>query len=701
MFGLESFVVHTEFVFDAESNVAPSLTTTDTFSSKVSFSHCEIGNVVVGSESSLVASTLVQYTLMDSCVLQNVTHINHYRRSEGVIEPFNVSLTNSRWIDCSNGFYGSIVRDVEDQTTFRAVNNTFLRGVTNGETTGDTFTGRKEAVNVITDHSYVSCNFTSCTAFNTAGGALRCRGALHFNGNSKGSLQITTSLFEHNLANIGGSVSSQFAGAFLFQLSNITNGTCIIYSNSVLSFGGGLMVAYLPSGAIVTNLRFDACNSNGSGGSIDCSNMTGSITFSNIFIANSLTRRGNVVFSDVQNPSSVIKFFSCTFFNNTSTERNANNEPFPNDIRFDNNEPWLTLLKYKSTFVNCFSTSKAPKVILSQTPHALTFEYYDSNNKTELDIHLPKPAIIVHSTEGNDVDGCGTDYSNPCSTIAFAGINRVAQTSGEVLIEAGHYEETTAFDLTTKSAKFTSFGDISPVVSYSGESTPFITKGTGTVQFVYLSFIPSQSSHLVLQNGNGGLEFADCSFVASDDANVEMQTSAVKATEGKVSLNGVSFVGLRLGGGSCLECVGTTTEVTISQSEFVSIKGTTRAIIIFSRTSAGSGSVTMDGTRMVVEKGQKVGGIKVSNVKTVSMTGMQLANVESDQQNAAIDIASCTDLTLSSLLFERCIGKSASDIFVTNSASCFSLTIIVDQWSCLRHFADSQITGGGWNIWIG
>ncbi|KAK2940607.1 hypothetical protein BLNAU_24485 [Blattamonas nauphoetae] len=446
MFGLESFVVHTEFVFDAESNVAPSLTTTDTFSSKVSFSHCEIGNVVVGSESSLVASTLVQYTLMDSCVLQNVTHINHYRRSEGVIEPFNVSLTNSRWIDCSNGFYGSIVRDVEDQTTFRAVNNTFLRGVTNGETTGDTFTGRKEAVNVITDHSYVSCNFTSCTAFNTAGGALRCRGALHFNGNSKGSLQITTSLFEHNLANIGGSVSSQFAGAFLFQLSNITNGTCIIYSNSVLSFGGGLMVAYLPSGAIVTNLRFDACNSNGSGGSIDCSNMTGSITFSNIFIAN---------------------------------KRNANNEPFPNDIRFDNNEPWLTLLKYKSTFVNCFSTSKAPKVILSQTPHALTFEYYDSNNKTELDIHLPKPAIIVHSTEGNDVDGCGRITATHVAPLHSAGINRVAQTSGEVLIEAGHYEETTAFDPTTKSAKFTSFGDISPVVSYSGESTPFITKGQG------------------------------------------------------------------------------------------------------------------------------------------------------------------------------------------------------------------------------
>ncbi|KAK2947363.1 hypothetical protein BLNAU_17683 [Blattamonas nauphoetae] len=665
---------------------------------------------------------------MDSCVLQNVTHINRYRRSEGVKEPFNVSLTNSRWIDCSNGFYGSIVRDVEDQTTFRAVNNTFLRGVTNGETTGAAFT--KTTVVVSTDHSYVSCTFTSCVAFNTSGGAIRCRdgvnlnvtkctfrlnkceatehdtsrklavgGAVHFNGDSTGRLQITTSLFEHNLANLGAAVSSQSAGAFLFQLSNITNGTCIRYDNNGYSFGGGLMVEYLPAGAIVTNLRFDACNTQGSGGSIDCSNMTGSITFSNIFVANSKAPRGNVIFSNALNISSSFKFFSCTFFNNTSTQKDSKGKSHANDVRLNKEEPWTTLLKSQSSFVNCFSTSNSPKIAFMNEPIEYTFGYVSSTNTTELGIHLPAPAVIVNEQEGKDVNGCGTDYSNKCGTIAFTGTNRVALTGGKVLIEAGHYEETGSFDLGSKPVTFTSFGDISPIINYSGESTAFITKGIGTVRFVYLSFVPSKSSHVILQNANGGLEIADCSFVASDDASVEMQKSAVKATDGKVSLNGVSFVGLRLNGGSCVECVGSTTEVTISQSEFVSIEGKARSMIIFSRTSAGSGSVTMDGTRVVVKNEHKVGGIQISNVKTVSMTGMQFANVNSDEQEAAIDIASCTSLTLSSLLFERCIGKSASDIFVTNSPS-VSLSSPLSQSFSASRSPTSSINGVASDNWL-
>ncbi|KAK2955095.1 hypothetical protein BLNAU_10026 [Blattamonas nauphoetae] len=722
------FVVHTEFVFNAESNVAPSLTTTDTFSSKVSFSHCEIGNVVVGSESSLMASTLVQHTLMDSCVLQNVTHINRYRRSCGVKEPFNVSLTNSRWIDCSNGFYGSIVRDVEDQTTFRAVNNTFLRGVTNGETTGGYFYTTQI---VDSDHTYISCTFTSCAAFDSAGGAIRCRGiasltvikcefyynkcnasayddnkikavggAIHFHGGSNGALRINASRFDHNTANLGGAVSTQFAASFNFQLSNITNGSCFRFTKPQTSFGGGLMVAYLPYNSIVSNLRFDGCNSEGSGGAIDCSNMTGSITFSNLFIANSQTRRGNVVFSDVQNPSSKIQFFSCIFFNNNSTQQNAESKFYPNDIRLDRVEPWISLLQSSSTFVNCFSTSKAPKIAMADGSALLyTFEYYSASDKRLLDIHLPSPAVIVNGQTGSDTSTCGTDYGNKCRTIAHAGMNRVDSSGGKVLIEVGRFTETVAFDLGSKHMTFTSFGDIHPIISYSGGSTAFITKGTGIAHFEYLSFVPSSSSNVINQYANGGLEITDCSFIASSGSSVEMQMSAVKMTDGYMQLTRVSFVGLRLKGGSCVECVGSITGLNISQSEFVSIGGTSPAMIVYKRSNNLSGKVTLDGTRMIAGRGEKVGGILVSNANTVTLTDVKMSNLESDEQEAAIDISGCNALTLSSLLFERCIGKSASDIFVTSSTWSYYSSPLYQSFST-SSYPTSSINGVASDKWL-
>ncbi|KAK2943561.1 hypothetical protein BLNAU_21523 [Blattamonas nauphoetae] len=675
-----------------------------------------------------MASTLVQHTLMDSCVLQNVTHINRYGRSCGVKEPFNVSLTNSVWIDCSNGFYGSIVRDVEDQTTFRAVNNTFLRGVTNGETTGGYFYTTQI---VDSDHTYISCTFTSCAAFDSAGGAIRCRGiasltvikcefyynkcnasayddnkikavggAIHFHGESIGALRINASRFDHNTANLGGAVSTQFAISFNFQLSNITNGSCFRFTKPQTSFGGGLMVAYLPYNSIVSNLRFDGCNSEGSGGAIDCSNMTGSITFSNLFIANSQTRRGNVVFSDVQDPSSKIQFFSCIFFNNNSTQQNAESKFYPNDIRLGRVEPWISLLQSSSTFVNCFSSSKAPKIAMADGSNLIyTFEYSSASDTRLLDIHLPSPAVIVNGQTGSDTSTCGTDYGNKCRTIAHAGMNRVDSSGGKVLIEVGRFTETVAFDLGSKHMTFTSFGDIHPIISYSGGSTAFITAGAGLVRFEYLSFVPSSSSNVIHQYANGGLEIADCSFIASDAASVEIEVSAVKLTDGYIQLTRVSFVGLRLKGGSCVECVGSITGLNISQSEFVSIGGTSPAMIVYQRSNNLAGRVTLNGTRMIAGRGEKVGGILVSNANTVTLTDVKMSNLESDEQEAAIDISGCPSLTLSSLLFERCIGKSASDIFVTSSTWSYYYSPLSQSFST-SSYPTSSINGVASDSWL-
>ncbi|KAK2945531.1 hypothetical protein BLNAU_19555 [Blattamonas nauphoetae] len=676
------------------------------------FFNLAIKNVNVGSESSFLASPLIQHTTMSSCLLQNITHINQYSPSPAVASPFNVTLAGSRWVNCENGLSGGIIHNIEDHTTIRAINTTFFGAVSNGETADETFQNRPEAVDVSTAHSFLSCVFTSCHAYQTSGGAIRCRsgadltisrctfsdnsclsdqadrdrilavgGAIHFFGNDAGSLEITDSLFEQNKANLGGCVYCERAASFLFKQTNVTKGSTILYSNSGFSYGGGLAIDTPPEDALVHNVRFSECSSEGSGGSFDCSNMTGSVTLSNVFIEDSIAPRGIVVLSWVLDPISTVCFSNCLFNNNTSTAKDDNGVSFANDVRVRKVEPYLSLLKQKSMFVNCFSTSDRPRIAFMDPPIEYTFEFVDSNNKTLLDIHLPDPVVTVNEQEGVDVDGCGTDDSK-CRSIAFTGQNRVAQIGGTILIEAGHFTETIAFDLTSKSTTFSSSGEVSPIISIDlneGESA-FITKGTGTVRFEGLSFVPSLSSHIVLQNGNGELEIVGCSFINVDGVSVAMEVSAVKTTEGKVSFTQVSFAGLQLGGGSCVECVGSTAEVTISQSKFVSIEGTASAMIVFSRINAGSGTVTMSEIRVIVEEGQKVGGIQIMNVKTVSMTGMQFANVNSDEQEAAIDIATCSELTLSSLLFERCIGNSASDIIVTNSES-ISLSSPLDDKS--------------------
>ncbi|KAK2943728.1 hypothetical protein BLNAU_21379 [Blattamonas nauphoetae] len=444
------------FHFDTPSNTTQSIANASTISSTVSFSACSLQNVVCAQDS-LLASSQVKHTIIISCCFQNITrHTPIHSRNTLVEAPFNVTISQSTFSDCVNPLSGGIVRDVEDQTTLCAMNSTFTGTITNGETEGDTFSDRDEAVVVDTDHTFLSCVFSRCHAVETAGGAIRCLsgaslnvtkceffdnsalndvfestftlstgGAIHFNGMDIGGLTIVLSLFERNKASFGGSVSSKKAHHLTVQYSNITDSECIKFDDKNISYGGGLAFYFLPLEAVVQNVRFLNCKTVKTGGSIDCQNVSGSITFSNIFIANSVCEHGNVIFSTVSDETAIIQFFSCTFFSNTITDDTSPNAPI--DVRFNNYEPWLTLLKSKSTFVNCFSTSAEPKIAIFTNPGFLTtFEYDDPGNTSTFDIHLPSPGVIVNGQDGVDGDGCGVEYDDQCKTIAYTGANRTA-----------------------------------------------------------------------------------------------------------------------------------------------------------------------------------------------------------------------------------------------------------------------------------
>ncbi|KAK2941051.1 hypothetical protein BLNAU_24032 [Blattamonas nauphoetae] len=271
--------------------------------------------------------------------------------------------------------------------------------------------------------------------------------------------------------------------------------------------------------------------------------------------------------------------------------------------------------------------SPTPKIgILNDTTYTTTFNYGESPNSTELDVHLPDPAVIVNEQEGEDKPGCGAKYDNKCNTIAYAGKNRMAEKAGIVLIEAGRFQETDSFDLDTKSGSFTSFGDLTPIISFalSDGAPAFVTKGTGTVRF--------------------------------------------EQSEGAVSLSTVEFSSLSFDGGCCVECVGTSSKLDISNCKFLQTKGVSLAQIVFEPSTPDSAVFSMKSTTLQGQEGTGVGGLKLTNVASVTVESVTMRRLESKTQKAAISIAKCSSLTLSSLLFELNSGTDASDLFVDSES---------------------------------
>ncbi|KAK2945195.1 hypothetical protein BLNAU_19884 [Blattamonas nauphoetae] len=528
-----------------------------------------------------------------------------------------------------------------------ASNTTFTLSRTTYTVVPNKSYGQKQALDITTNHNFTSCSFTNCSSTQTHGGAIRCASGAY--------LAVHSCTFVDNDVTQGATGPNE-AGAIYFE------------AQSTEGYGGGLLISEIPSGSVVKNVRFEECRTELTGGSIDNSLMKGSMLYSNILISGSSTKHGNCVFSSVAGTPQ-ISFFSCMFDSNTVDEQ-LNGQFAGVDVRFSINNYWKTCLTDPSLFVNSYSTSIGHRILYEEPelgPRYATFEFLSSTNKTNMNILLPNPRIIVSIGSGVDKNGCGTSNDNKCKTLKFVGECMIPLTDGNIVVEAGRYDESTTMDIGSKNTTFSSSGASHPIVVYSGQ-TPFITKTDGELSLDSFVFVPKSGRMVFLQTGAGSTTFSDCSIQLNGEASTAISEPLFKTTAGALTIRRLKFTDLVFSGGCCVSCLGTSTTLSVQSSSFVGLTGQSEPCLNFKRDSKG-GTLTLSQIEIEGTAGSLIGGITTSNVQKVSISVTNFSRLMSTSQEAALSITSCSTLTLSGLLFENCTGQSASSLFVDHTST--------------------------------
>ncbi|KAK2950594.1 hypothetical protein BLNAU_14486 [Blattamonas nauphoetae] len=693
-----------EFVFQSE--VSPSLFTTRSTSGEVCLRNCEMGDRSAATSGSFVSSSCVQDLKMEKCRFQNISHCPTYSRSDLATPFFNVSVVDSVFARSENVFSGGVVRDVNDKTTLLSLNSSFTHSLSTFTEVEDYHHIQQPPIEVTTNHRYLRCLFQLCTTSNVYGGAIRCNtgasleivscrfdrnsanatsgdnpmqgGGIYFSGD-----KLTTEFYmAHTLhtkdhANVGGSAAILYASKLFVQYCNVSESKCT-YPDMIRCWGGGYWIAYMPKGSLLSNVRFEDCSTEGSGGSLDNSQANADFTYSNLLICNSRCRQGNVVFSSITT-NITICFFSCLFFNNEASETKSTNvsgQPATlsvgNDIRFHTNNEWKAILANDSSFVNSFSTSRSPRISIGSGPHIVDFSYLEiSPNYTRLDVRLPDPAVLVDISKGSNGPVCGTSYSGRCETIGYAGTERLEKDDVQVIVEAGRYDETQAFSIGAKTVKVSSFGDFHPIVLFSplNSEDAFMTNEGGSLSLSYFVFVPSRSASIVKQSG-GSLSIASCVFRGEEGVEA-IESNVVDVRGGTAKLEIVDFSSFTLNGGHCIACLDTTSKLEMVSCSLLWLTGDSDSAIQFARSSSG-GEMVLEGVSLEWgREASEVGGVLCSNVSSISLTSVSFAHLRRSSQQAPLSIESCsTSLTHSGLLFEDCVGTAASSLFVDAASTC-------------------------------
>ncbi|KAK2948782.1 hypothetical protein BLNAU_16317 [Blattamonas nauphoetae] len=343
---------------------------------------------------------------------------------------------------------------LRDNALWRSANTTFTRsGNTYTNVTSKSFALTTTTAQVVSvDHRYEQCTDKQCVSLNMHGGGIRC--------SPGANLAVDNCTFEEcRAARSSDDVEREGGGIYIASYED--SGGASITRRSVLS-----------------NIRFEDCKATATAGCIFFSN-----------VANT-TREGIV--------------------NGTTM-----NMPLANGIMFHHLPVWKRILKDKSSFVNCFSTSDFPRINIQQTPLVVDLSAFADGNETLLDIQLPTLGIAVSADAGSDADGCGsTDLNQKCRSIGFAGQNRLADADTSVVVESGRHEETLSFDVGSKAAFLSLIGDAHPVVSFTPQlcEDSFLRLGVGKVSLSYFSFIPCGTANIVKVVGAEKLTVESCQF---------------------------------------------------------------------------------------------------------------------------------------------------------------------------------------------
>ncbi|KAK2961671.1 hypothetical protein BLNAU_3469 [Blattamonas nauphoetae] len=710
--------------FSFPQSTSPSLCTADSSSSTVLFRQCSFLDVVVESGGSFLTCPKLQQLDVASTRFSNISHCPTYFGADPHVPSFNVSLHDSQFDRCENVLDGGVVRNVNTRTALFASNTTFTLSQTTYTLVPDRSYGQKQALDITTNHNFSSCSFTNCSSTQTHGGAIRCAGgaslavhsctfvdnditkqattpgrggAINFEGQSTGGLTFVGTSFLRNTAFYGGAISCKKATSMHLEQGNITEGKCVLYSSGSSCYGGGVLFEWIPSGSIVKNVRFERCSSENTGGSLDNSQMQGSIVYSNILVSESSTPRGNCIFSYVLD-STKISFFSCMFFGNKVTEQ-VDGKFAGVDIRFSHNTYWETCLTDPASFINCFSTSVGHRILYHHPNGTFftSFQFLSPPDPTNMSVLLPDPQVIVNIETGRDEDGCGASYDFKCKTLKFVGESMIPMTDGVILVEAGRYEESTTIDLVKKNTTFSSFGTDNPVVVYSGQ-TPFITKTIGALTLRLFTFVPTSGHILFSQTGAGTAAFSDCEIRLDGEGSTAISEPLFSTTAGTLTLSGMTFTGLVFSGGCCVSCSGSSTTLSEQNSSFVGLSGSSEPCLNFNRDSKG-GTLTLSRIEIEGTAGSLIGGITTSNVQTVSVSVTTFSRLMSTSQKAPLSITSCDTLTLSGLLFENCAGQSASSLFI-DSLSTVSLDIPIASSFSVCSSPRSSVNGDTTTVFL-
>ncbi|KAK2954216.1 hypothetical protein BLNAU_10871 [Blattamonas nauphoetae] len=704
-------VMKSEFDFASTQNHSPSLSTTASLSSFMSFHSCSFSDIVVTSPVSFISCSSIQTSQTDRCDFRNISHCTTFLQSSFSPLFHNVSVLNSHFSDCENVLFGGVVRDTEDRTSLLAANTTFTRSrSTYTNITGESFGPTTTTARVVdVDHRYQQCTFTRCHAENISGGGIRCEsgaslavdnctfveckstrtvdgdttngGGIFMSGEFVGGgASVTRSIFSKCQGIQGGAMKLVRPTHLVIQYCNTSECLAVetLSPPLVNPWGGGIGLTGMPLASVLSNIRFEDCRSGKTAACLDNNDASGSITYSNLLFARGECREGNVIFSSIDGDPE-ITFFSCTFFSNVATDTlsgkvngTTKDMAIGNDIRFHVYPVWERVLKSRSSFVNCFSTSAFPKIAYGWGTLVVDFSTFEEGNDTLFDIHLPTPGVVVSVEAGEDEPGCGSGSNPKCHSIGFTGEFRLADAVTSVLVEGGRYDEIRSFDVGSKPAFFSSNGDEYPVVSFTPQSGEdrFMELGVGTLSLSFFTFVPCETASIVKVVGAGTLTIESCQFQNEAGLIPIVEANIIEMGEGTALLKKVAFVGISFNQGSFMRCSGDVTKLEIQECVFTGISGTAGPLISFERLSEGGEFIVNNSKLHGSDVSDSIGGITTTNVKTVTITSTTFVHLTDETQKAAISIGSCTaSLTLSDLLLEDCSGSEASSLFVTSSVT--------------------------------
>ncbi|KAK2957273.1 hypothetical protein BLNAU_7651 [Blattamonas nauphoetae] len=541
------------FTFNPSRTSSQSLVSSNGCYSSACFVSCHVEDVHHVTNQPFLASTTLAQVSLSECTLSNFS-VNARSAVPTVAKISNVSISDSHFKLCEEVLYGGIVSDMNSGASMHALNTTFSHCSSNVDTTMNN--GSMERVELAASHSFISCVWTSTTTTGT-GGAI--------NVDKSGDLFVDkctiTQYTATTASSNGGGIFFRSEATFQLLVNNSVIDQCTSYSYSGALYGNnsskleimfsnftkniakvhiaGCYFWNLPAGTLIQNLRFEfgyVESETGHTGFLDCANPTGNSHYSNLLFNQNSAGRGGANLYGATKGGQTVSWFSCIFYKNEARDKfklcgdDSQLIPCGNDFYFlHDREDWNATLADPTTFANCFSTSDWPRVAINWknlTTHNVVFF---PDNKTSLSSIFPDPGVILSKrAEALDDPQCGGHYALPCATLSYVFSDRLSASTGEVLVEAGLYEETQNCVKQTKDATITSYGNANPQFEVQANSGVFLSVDSDlNLKLKWLSIFAMEGTQILEHRGTGEVTVESCVMGTSGDVGVTRSGSGV------------------------------------------------------------------------------------------------------------------------------------------------------------------------------